>query len=57
MSCSAVSNWVLNEPLSSDAIAPVADPFSFSEWAGNPFHCPEPAAVDGASAATLVRAV
>jgi hypothetical protein len=57
MSCSAVSNRVLNAPLSSDGIAPQVDLLSFSVRAGDPVHCPEHAGVDGTGTATAVIAV
>jgi hypothetical protein len=57
MSCSDVSNRVLNEPSSSDEIAQHADLFSFPMQAGYTIHCPERAAVDGARTSTAVKTV
>jgi hypothetical protein len=57
MSCSDVSNRVLNEPLSSDEIAQHADLFSFPMHAGYTIHCPEHAAVDGTRTSTAVKTV
>ena len=57
MSCSAVSNRVLNEPLSGDGIAPDAGLFTFPVGSGYPVHRPEHAGVDGTGTTTAVIAV
>jgi hypothetical protein len=55
MSCSDVSNRVLNDPLSSDEIAQHADLFSFPMHAGYTIHCPEHATVDDTRTSTAVK--
>jgi hypothetical protein len=57
MSCSDVSNRILNEQLRSDDISQDAYVFSFPMRAGYRIHCPERAAVDGARAPTAVKPV
>ena len=57
MSCSDVSNRILNERLRSDDIAQDAYVFAFPMPAGYRIHCPERAGVDGTRTPTAVKPV